>query len=219
MSSSSSVEVSWIKWFCNLRGNEFFCEVDPEYIIDRFNLIGLDPKVPKYEQALAQILDSEMEEIDDESHQEIELAAEILYGLIHARYIMTNKGLSKMKSKFIDKEFGTCPRVDCDNFAFLPLGQSDTENESMVKMYCGVCEQLYLPRSTKHHHTDGAYFGTGFPQMFFMVNKGLRSKPNEAKKWVPSLYGFRISDNAYKLQHKISEVKRQKMKVREGGET
>ncbi|KAE8677459.1 Casein kinase II subunit beta [Hibiscus syriacus] len=194
ISASDGDHMSWISWFCGLRGNEFFCEVDEEYIQDDFNLCGLSSQVPYYEYAVDLILDVESSHSDmftEEQNELVESAAEMLYGLIHVRYILTGKGMSAMLEKYRKYDFGRCPRVYCCGQSCLPVGQSDIPRSSTVKIYCPKCEDIYYPRSKYQGNNDGAYFGTTFPHLFQMTY--LHLKPQKPmQKYIPRVFGFKI---------------------------
>ncbi|KAK3141912.1 hypothetical protein QOZ80_4BG0339790 [Eleusine coracana subsp. coracana] len=194
VSGSEGEDTSWISWFCSLRGNEFFCEVDEEYIQDDFNLCGLSNQVPYYDYALDLILDVESSHGDmltDEQNELIESAAEMLYGLIHVRYILTSKGLAAMLDKYKSYDFGRCPRVYCSAQPCLPVGLSDVPRSSTVKIYCPRCDDIYHPRSKYQDNIDGTYFGTTFSHLFLMTYPHLKpQKPSQ--QYVPRVFGFKI---------------------------
>ena len=113
-----------------------------------------------------------------------------LYGLIHQRYILTKKGLLKMRVKYHYSMFGICPRLLCDKQEVVPIGLDEELSISRVKVYCPKCEDVYLPR-IKFVDIDGAYFGKSFPIIFFQTFPELI--PDEAKKlYIPKIFGFKI---------------------------
>ncbi|OIT39946.1 PREDICTED: casein kinase II subunit beta-1-like [Nicotiana attenuata] len=194
VSGSDGDDTSWITWFCNLRGNEFFCEVDDDYIQDDFNLCGLSSQVPYYDFALDLILDVESSHGDmftEGQNELVESAAEMLYGLIHVRYILTSKGMAAMLEKYKNYDFGRCPRVYCSGQPCLPVGQSDIPRSSTVKIYCPKCEDIYYPRSKYQGNIDGAYIGTTFPHLFFMTYGHLKPQ-KQTQNYVPRVFGFKL---------------------------
>ena len=101
-------EKTWISRFCSRQENCYFCKVDYEFISDSFNLFGINNTVHLYRQALDIILDNNRNTLTDCINDvfywvlaefdegELEANAVFVYGLIHARYILTAAGLEAM---------------------------------------------------------------------------------------------------------------------------
>ncbi|KAF2120595.1 casein kinase II regulatory subunit-domain-containing protein [Lophiotrema nucula] len=99
----------------------------------------------------------------------IESSAELLYGLIHQRYITSRPGIQQMAEKYELQHFGTCPRVHCNSCRVLPVGLNDTPGHETVKLFCPSCLDVYTPPNSRFQTVDGAFFGTTFPSLFFMT--------------------------------------------------
>ncbi|PGH30909.1 casein kinase II subunit beta [[Emmonsia] crescens] len=99
----------------------------------------------------------------------IESSAELLYGLIHQRYITSRPGIQQMLEKYELQHFGVCPRVYCNGCKVLPVGITDTPGIDTVKLFCPSCQDIYTPPNSRFQSVDGAFFGTTFGCLFFMT--------------------------------------------------
>jgi casein kinase II subunit beta len=123
-------------------------------LADKFNLYGLRAVIPNYLECLSLILDKTGYQrtfvplffvtpwlilSDDDAEPETLQNAIDLYGMIHARYIITTRGLDMMvklvhiffaesADSFFDQlrkyqieAFGTCPNVQCHNHPVVPV--------------------------------------------------------------------------------------------------
>lgn len=97
------------------------CDVDESFVRDKFNLTGLDELVPDFERALRIVLD-ECRDGSGKTADSAEASAKLLYGLVHARFVMTPRGVAKMIDKYAAGCFGRCPRVNCERSPVLPIG-------------------------------------------------------------------------------------------------
>jgi len=182
--------------------------------------------VPFWKEALEMVLDVEPEDtlkVPDVSL--VEASAELLYGLVHQRYILTRAGLQAMVEKYDTGQFGSCPRVFCVGCHVVPCGRSDMPGLDTVKLYCPNCHDIYTPPSSRFQGVDGAFFGTTFAHLFFQTYRELapaayvtpnapapntqvvktaspKQGPYNGQKapairvYFPKIYGFRVSERA-----------------------
>jgi casein kinase II subunit beta len=122
----------------------------------------------------------------------------------------------------VNAHFGQCHRVLCRLQNLLPVGLSDGPHTSPVKLYCPRCEDIYVPKSSRHASIDGAYFGTSFPHIFLQCYPNLIPQKTEERvcplhvsvanvQYVPKLFGLKIRE--YAEIHRWQDKSREKVKV------
>ncbi|EFX03893.1 casein kinase 2 beta subunit ckb1 [Grosmannia clavigera kw1407] len=99
----------------------------------------------------------------------IEGSAELLYGLIHQRFICSRAGIQQMSEKYELSHFGVCPRTYCNLARTLPVGLSDVPGEDTVKLFCPSCLDVYVPPNSRFQTVDGAFFGRTFGALFLLT--------------------------------------------------
>ena len=112
----------------------------------------------------------------------IESSAELLYGLIHARFITSRPGIQQMWDKYEHNHFGVCPRVYCHGARVVPVGLSDTPGQQTVKLFCPSCLDVYTPPNSRFQAVDGAFFGSTFGCLFFMTFPDIEVAPRRKNR-------------------------------------
>lgn len=171
----------WVGEFFKKKENTFLARIDDSFLEDSFNLVGLNKKIENLKRSYNAIIDR------TNSHDYIEESS--LYYLLHQRYIYSMAGLQNILEKVMNKEYGTCSRLGCST-KLIPIGESNEPRMSPTRLFCHVCECLYMPKG-HIKALDGCAWGTSFP-MFLLITFPYKFKTKKPIPFVPRLFGFRV---------------------------
>lgn len=130
----------------------------------------------------------------------IESSAEMLYGLIHQRFICSRAGIQQMCEKYEMGHFGVCPRTFCESVRTLPVGLSDVPGTDTVKLFCPSCLDVYVPPNSRFQTVDGAFFGRTFGALFLLTYPDY----DITKKGADALSSGRTGSNMLDSDEKIN---------------
>ena len=189
-------ENSWISWFLQTPKGKYFIKIDSNYISDLFNLYGLRNKFAShhYKTVIDYIKGNYIQKSQrpDSYPDEIDELGIKLYGLIHSRFLMTNRGVQLIHEKYHQKIYERCPNINCKDFHCLPYGISEDLFEGSVYMFCPNCNDIYLPENPICRDLDGAFFGSAYIVAFLHNYPEFKNKYLIKNKFDLKLFGFKI---------------------------
>lgn len=192
---------NWKQDFLGRRENQWLCDIPDEFIQDKFNIYGLQDEI-KDISICCEIIQGKLNTsaLPKSCEREITKNLPIVYGLIHARYILSPDGLEDVKEKFLKSEYGFCPRLNCNNTPLLPIGLSSKLNVSPVKAFCYCCREIYEPKPA--NKLDGAFFGPNMAHVFIdEMKKNDKLKPIMFVPFHHTAFGFRTRNSSFQVEN------------------
>lgn len=186
-----------------LRQYPWLLNVTDDYIDDKFNIYGLKEEFSFFDLCcdiickkanLSTVPQKDLEEIREQLPQ--------VYGMIHARFILSPAGLKALKDKYVDKQYGTCPRLNCKNASLLPIGLSSQMKDHHVKAFCPCCREIFHPRPKID--LDGAYFGPNAAHIF-LDEMNLTSIYKNFQPYAHNAFGFRLRSYLFEVPKEEEE--------------
>lgn len=187
---------------------KFLCEIDRDFVTDKFNLTGIPQEFVYFEKVYKILLSdkpiSQTAPVDEYNFYDLLT----LYGLIHARYIISPNGLHRMRKKFLNGDYGTCPRYHCRRQHVLPIGLSGIFNDNFPRTYCPNCQDVYDSEDKYFNRMDGSFFGPTFPMFFLLTypelsgaegaangvgnQRALAIAQSKDERYCPKIFGFKL---------------------------
>jgi casein kinase II subunit beta len=195
----SSAPLSWADWFLSQPRGRYFVRIDDSYLSCPFNYYGVRQRVNHFELAYDLLRKHFVRPSFASARPEseawmIEQQTELLYGLLHARYLLTDAGRAGLLAKYRSGDFGRCPRVLCRQAVCLPYGITADLNEHPLKLFCPNCSDVYNIADRDLAKVDGAFFGPSWVPLFLQRYREIVPR-GEPELYVGRIFGVRISED------------------------
>jgi casein kinase II subunit beta len=183
---------SWLMKFLDEPRSRLLVRVDDEFLHNSFNITGAKQQLSHFTSAYELLRRGILSSGLDSERDTIEKEAEMLYCLLHHRFLLTRPGMQLLHEKFQQSIFQTCPRVNCRAAQCLPYGLSEQYGRCPVKWYCPGCADLYNVTDPELDLQDGSAFGPSWVHMFLQKFPQV-IPPGPIKVYVPKIFGFRMA--------------------------
>ena len=177
---------SWIDLFLKTQQGHLFVYVNEDFIRENASNPVISGQFPDIQRILNLILSKDIEEITPD---ELQKEAEIVYGIIHQKFLLTEQGRLLMIERQKSGNFPKCPRVFCRDFTCVPYGTTNELKKDAVKMFCPNCTDVYNYECSCQ--IDGAYFGPDW--VHYLMNEHPEVAPSEPpESYTPHVFGFNV---------------------------